>query len=88
MAQIVINISDEEYESYKKLKEYGFGTMFSGLVERIANGIVLPKGHGDLKDMEDIYEALEGWDDDTGWIVDAIDCEAPTIIKADEEGEE
>lgn len=52
-----------------------------------ANYIItaLPEGHGDLKDMEDIYEALEGWEDDTGWIVDSIDCEALTIIEADKE---
>ena len=53
------------------------------LEHAVANGIPLPKGHGDLKDMDDIYEALEGWDDDTGWIVDAIDFQAPTIIEAD-----
>ena len=57
------------------------------LVNSIKNGTPLPKGHGDLKDMEDIYEALEGWDDDTGWIVDAIDLQAPTIIEADKESE-
>jgi len=46
---------------------------------------VLPKGHGKLKDMDDIYEALEGWNDDTGWIIDTIDSQAPTIIEADKE---
>ena len=51
--------------------------------EVFRNATPLPKGHGDLKDMDDIYEALEGWNDDTGWIVDAIDCQAQTIIKAD-----
>ena len=53
------------------------------IADAIKNGTPLPKGHGDLKDMEDIYKALEGWDDDTGWIVDAIDCQTSTIIKAD-----
>ena len=38
--------------------------------------------------MDDIYEALEGWNDDTGWIVDAIDCQASTILKADRSDEE
>lgn len=55
------------------------------IADAIKNGTPLPEGHGDLKDMEDIYEALEGWEDDTGWIVDSIDCEAPTIIEADKE---
>jgi adenylosuccinate synthase len=49
---------------------------------------VLPKGHGDLKDMEDIYEVLEGWNDDTSWIVDAIERQTPTVIEADIESEE
>ena len=49
MAQILINISDEEYEDFKKLKECGFGAMFNGLVERIANGVVL---YGDLIDRK------------------------------------
>lgn len=58
---------------------------YSCLAECVRRGVPLPKGHGDLKDMEDIYEALEGWNDDTGWIVDAIDCHAQTIIEADKE---
>ena len=55
------------------------------IADAIKNGTPLPKGHGDLKDMDDIYEALEGWNDDTGWIVDAIDFQTPTIIEAESE---
>ena len=55
-------------------------------LEAFKNVTPLPKGHGELKDMDDIYEALEGWDDDTGWIVDAIDCQAQTIIETDKGG--
>jgi len=54
-------------------------------VKALQTGIPLPEGHGDLKDMDDIYEALEGWNDDTSWIVDAIDFQTPTIIEAESE---
>lgn len=57
------------------------------LLNAFKNGVELPKGHGDLKDMDDIYEALEGWDEDTGWIVDAIDFQTKTIVKADNKEE-
>ena len=52
-------------------------------VKALQTSTPLPKVHGDLKDMNDIYEALEGWNDDTSWIVDAIDSQTPTIIKAE-----
>lgn len=79
--KIVIKIPDG---CYKELCDATFPVQDAyRLVAWIVNGTPLPKGHGDLKDMEDIYKALEGWDDDTGWIVDAIDFQTPTIIEAD-----
>ena len=84
--QIVINISDKDYQNLKAKDK--FDDMYLNYYERlIVNGIPLPQNHGDLKDMDDIYEALEGWNDDTGWIVDAIDCQTETVVKADEEEE-
>lgn len=82
MVELVIKIPEEEYNIIKKSNK-----PMSWVEHLIANGTSLPKGHGDLKDMNDIYEALEGWDDDTGWIVDAIDCQTQTIIEADKESE-
>ena len=76
--ELVIKIPEEEYNIIKNSKR-----PMTWAEHLIANGVPLPKGHGDLKDMDDIYEALEGWNDDTGWIVDAIDCQSPTIIEAD-----
>lgn len=75
---------------YKQLIKYGEplprgNTLDDTIIKAVANGKQLPKGHGDLKDMDDIYEALEGWHEDTGWIVDAIDEQADTIIEADNE---
>ena len=79
--ELVIKLDEEKFNILKN-KMY-CGIYDADLYKAIANGTPLPKGHGDLKDMEDIYEALEGWDDDTGWIVDTIDNLAPTIIEAD-----
>ena len=84
--QIVIDISDKDYQNLKAKDK--FDDMYLNYYEKlIVNGIPLPQNHGDLKDMDDIYEALEGWNDDTSWIIDAIDFQTETIVKADE-GEE
>ena len=79
--ELVIKISEEMYAQI--IDKNGIDTMLIPYKDIIKNGTPLPKGHGDLKDMDDIYEALEGWNDDTGWIVDAIDNQAPTIIETD-----
>lgn len=80
--QIVIDIPKEYYENL--LNNNRFSSEEIPIVSlAVASGIPLPQNHGDLKDMDDIYEALEGWNDDTGWIVDAIDFQTETIIKAD-----
>lgn len=85
--QIVINIPDDIYEDIVAHNgENREGAKSAYYFESlIKNDTSLPKGHGDLKDMDDIYEALEGWDDDTGWIIDAIDFQTETIVKADNE---
>lgn len=84
--EIVIKIDDERYKDIQRIAEVQLDRgRFQTAEQVIANGIPLPKGHGDLKDMDDIYEALEGWNDDTSWIVDAIDFQTPTIIEAESE---
>ena len=66
MAKIIIDIDDEEYEKFKELKDYGYGTMFNGLVERIANGVVIHKGQfiaicdSDYPITEAVENALKG----------------------------
>ena len=82
MVELVIKISEDTYKDIVK-NGFIYDEDSEVISHAIINGIPLPKGHGDLKDMNDIYEALEGWDDDTGWIVDAIDCQTQTIIEAD-----
>jgi hypothetical protein len=59
----------------------------------IENGTPLPKGHGDLKDANDIKKNNKRWigyiDEDMIERLDiAIDKQIPTIIEADEEGAE
>lgn len=77
--ELVVKIPKEYYELVlEKCKD-------PVLLNAFKNGIELSKGHGDLKDMDDIYEALEGWNDDTGWIVDTIDFQTETVVKADDE---
>ena len=84
--QIVIDIPKEFYNNL--LNNNRFSSEEISIVSlAVASGIPLPQNHGDLKDMDDIYEALEGWNDDTSWIIDAIDFQTETIVKADE-GEE
>ena len=90
MAKIVINISDEEYEDFKKLKEYGYGTMFNSLVEKIANGVMLPKGHGRLIDANKFEVVMlqgktEEFVEGVKWVLEQLD-KTDTIIEADKEG--
>ncbi len=77
--ELVIKIPEEEYNDFCERYVGSHNTVINAM----CNAKPLPKGHGDLKDMEDIYEALEGWDDDTAWIVDTIDSQTPIIIEAD-----
>lgn len=69
--QIVVNIAEEEYESIKKHPHW------HSLGELIANGTILPKGHGRLIDEKDLSLM-------TVHLVDGMFvCDAPTIIEAD-----
>ena len=88
--ELVIKIPEETYQKIKEVnmilgRGRSSNRIDSILFDAVSTGTPLPKNHGDLKDMDDIYKALEGWSDDTGWIVDAIDCQAETIIEADAE---
>ena len=88
--KIVVDIPDEEYESYALAITFGMG---STAIRRILNGTPLPKGHGRLIDADalkltqhDIYvEAINYRHRCIS--VENID-EAPTIIEADKEGAE
>ncbi len=87
--QIVIDIDEKDYQSLKE------GHIPFNVLNDIMNidsvGLLLPKGHGDLIDIDDI-RVIE-LDDGLHFIQhkkgDDIDVyiDAPTIIEADKEGE-
>jgi hypothetical protein len=80
--ELVIKISEKAYNALTHI-EFDANLVVDEMRNAIVNGTPLPKGHGDLKDMDDIYEAIEGRVDDTDLIMDSIECQAPTIIEAD-----
>jgi hypothetical protein len=79
--QVVINISEKDYQTLKKKEE--FDAMYLNYYEKlIVYGTPLPKGHGRLIDAD--YKVSSD-----GRTIDAV-CGyiAPTIIEADVEVEE
>lgn len=44
--QVVINIDDEDYERLKEYEKAPFNSLTSRAYEAVANGTVIPKGHG------------------------------------------
>lgn len=89
--QIVINIDEETYNDIKKGKIYSsFRDVPLESVNAIANGTLLPKGHGKLGDLDALREEISSWgmnDYEPLDFIDAIDW-ADTIIEADKESEE
>ena len=94
--QIVIDISEEEYN---RIKENDCGLYNGRFFQMIRNGIPLPKGHGRLGDLDALKENMEngiraglleeGYERYTN-ILDMDDCVecvefADTIIEADTE---
>lgn len=85
--KVVIDISEEDYQNLKAKDK--LDDIYLNYYEKlIANGIPLPKGHGDLKDVEKLKQAFIKWsmavqgsftDSDIASIV----SNSPTIIEAD-----
>lgn len=80
--QIVIDIPEEEYQNYLKMRpSYPEGVFC--YIKAIQNGTPLPKGHGRLIDADALKdEWKEGFHRK---MVEAIMDDAPTIIEADKE---
>lgn len=78
--ELVIKIDEEDY----KIMRHNIAVnnplcplSQEEMVSKVANGVPLPKGHGDLIDRKDVSL----W---TAHLVDGIFiCDAPTIIEAD-----
>lgn len=89
MIQLVIDITEHEWEYLNKLVKNGD---VLGHYERlIVNGIPLPKGHGRIADMDEAIKCIEGVVDSkekqyalylTDWA-----CSKRVLIEADKEKE-
>lgn len=86
--EIVIKIPEEKYKAIQKCHASGFTL---GMLDMaILSGIVLPKGHGALKDADMIYAKAQFYAprEFDGLLMDINDLKnAPTIIEADKEEE-
>lgn len=81
--QIVIDIPKELYESYECRPPMLGDVGMDMIAQSIANGTLLPKGHGRLIDADKLpYEDIESIDGNTYMCVNAYDIEhASTIIE-------
>ena len=76
--QIVIDIPEEEYMLIKQKMELNVGGVTSEAEQIIANGTPLPKGHGDLIDVNrkitvTVYdEQYEEWGEETLTVHEAL----------------
>lgn len=104
--QIVIDIPEEDYKGICHLKNEQLQMLPEEVAEtliRIANGTPLPKGHGALKDEDEICKKIEDRveflrsndpifmrlrkDIDILGCIPKIRTEVPTLIEADKESE-
>lgn len=89
--KIVIDIPKKIYEELKTRNVINAGETFSQkLIKYIRNGIPLPKGHGDLKDADNLKHAFVMWSmavqgNFTDIDIASIICNSPIVIPADKE---
>ena len=77
--ELVIKLPEELYEAYKGRPPMLGDKGMDMIAQSIANGVPLPKGHGDLVDRNDLSLM-------TIHLIDGVFiCDASTIIKADKE---
>lgn len=90
--ELVIKISEKTLKDIKMLSDYGYNSLFNGLVEAISNGTPLPKGHGDLIYRDDLLVDSYCIVDLSGNEVNIVDVMtvkmADAIIEADKESED
>lgn len=86
---IVIKISDGDYEYFKTHNKHG-------LYDFIVNGIQLPKGHGRIMDVDKVIKKMEEREEqlkddrsiwETAGVETALDMFGETIISADKESD-
>lgn len=88
--EIVIKISEKTFKYYVTLANKG--EQIGNLERIILNGTPLPKGHGRLKDIDELYsifkENCNAYNIDNLSFISEMDMNfdlAPTIIEADKE---
>lgn len=89
--QIVIDITKEDYERLKPYGKAPFCSLTSRLYEAVANGILLPKGHGRITDMDEAVKCIKEVEgEDAALAICLIEwaCSKRTIIEADTGSEE
>lgn len=92
--ELIIRIPEEFYEGLRKVDLMFKGqrngkTLAAVIFDAVANGTPLPKGHGDLKDMNEVEQLLDLKTPDN-IIAKALKNfieNVPTIIEADKEEE-
>lgn len=77
--QIVIKISEESYNKLMQKSMLMSASAIDEAVDAVKKGMVLPKGHGILIDVNDLLDRVELEDEDIDFI--------PTIIPADKDGD-
>lgn len=95
MYEIVIKLSDEEYEALQRASYYSFDKYTAYIAMK--SGIVLPKGHGRMIDTDVLENKMlhsfvlpTNYGDRRGYRTRENECftdivNTPTIIEADEE---
>ena len=83
--ELVIKISEKVYNALTHI-EFDANLVTDEMRESIENGTLIPKGHGALKDADEMKKRM-GNLDGFGMIGRCID-EFPTIIEADQDEEE
>jgi hypothetical protein len=87
--KLIINIPEEKYLFAKQLADGGKEN--NPLVLAIGNGVPIPKGHGEIIDINEIRAAeIDDWDTaryEKGTETE-LRIDAPAIIEADEDGGE
>ena len=93
--QIVINIDEEIYKRVLPYRDFpvisSLANDYPELMHAVANGVLIPKGHGRLMDYGYVVDAIDDWvntgeynyTNATDYLRNRI-RNAPTIIEADE----
>lgn len=77
--EIVISIPEKHYKALQRMKREGLGFYHQAIID----GVPLPKGHGELVDKDDVYDAFTPYAsiDDLCYALDKLHI----VVEADRE---